>query len=106
MSSLSLSIPGLGTFPLSTFDSLAKLIPVVTKGIADGKSAEQIKSDLEAAVGPALLGFAERALNVIYPGTGTLLEAVAWLVENNKNSQMTQDEQNAWMDRFGIGTQS
>jgi hypothetical protein len=105
-SSLSITIPNLGTFPLSTLESLASLVPVVTKGIGAGKSAEEIKADLEAAAPQALLGFAESVLNVLVPGGGTVLEAVAWLVENNKNSQMTQAEQNAWMDRFGIGTQS
>lgn len=97
---LSLTLPGLGTFPLSTLESLASLVPVVTRGIESGKGAQEIIADLEAAAPTAILGFAESVLDVLLPGSGTLLEAVAWLVENNKNSQMTQDEQNAWMARF------
>jgi hypothetical protein len=97
---LSLTIPDLGTFPLSTLDTLAALVPIVTKGIAGGKSPEDIKADLEAAAPAAFLAFAESVLNIVFPGAGTVLEAVAWLIENNKNSQMSQADLNAWMARF------
>ena len=82
----SITIPHLGTFPLSMLEDLASLVPIVTKGIGAGKTAEEIKTELEAAAVPAVLEFAEGALNIIFPGSGTLLEAVAWLADNSKGS--------------------
>jgi hypothetical protein len=82
----SITIPHLGTFPLSMLEDFAGLLPIVTKGIGAGKSAEQIKAELEAAAVPAVLKFAEAALNIVFPGSGTLLETVAWLVDNSQGS--------------------
>jgi hypothetical protein len=79
-----ITIPHLGTFPLSMLEDFASLVPIVTKGIGAGKSAEAIKTELEAAAVPAVLEFSEAALNIVFPGAGTLLEAVAWLADNSK----------------------
>jgi hypothetical protein len=82
----SITIPHLGTFPLSMLEDFAGLVPIITKGIGAGKSAQEIKTELETAAVPAVLQFAETALNIVFPGSGTLLEAVAWLVDNSKGA--------------------
>ncbi len=82
----SLTIPHLGTFPLSMLEDFGSLWPILKDGVAGGKSPDEIMTDLEVAAVPAVLAFAEFALNIILPGTGTLLEAIAWLVDNSKGS--------------------
>lgn len=84
MTAPSITIPHLGTFPLSMLEDFAGLVPIVTKGIGDGKTVQQIKTELETAAVPAVLEFAETALNIVFPGTGSLLSAVAWLADNSK----------------------
>ena len=81
----SISIAGY-SFPLSTLDALAELWPLVTKGIAAGKSAVEVKADLEAAAPQAILSTAEGIINVIWPGSGTILEAIDWIVTNSKGA--------------------
>lgn len=80
----SLTIPRVGTFPLSMLEDFASLVPIVTKGVGNGKSAQAIVAELRVAALPDVLDFAETALNIAFPGAGTLLEAVAFLIANNK----------------------
>lgn len=80
----SITIPHVGTFPLSMLEDFAGLLPIITKGVGEGKSAMQIQADLEAKAVPAVLEFAETALNIAFPGSGAVLGAIAWLVDNSK----------------------
>lgn len=99
----SITIPGFGPLPLSTLEGLASFVPVVTDGLRQGKSATEIKADLEARAPAVLLSVAESVLSIAFPGGGALLAALAWMIENSQNGQMTQDQVNTWMDRFGAG---
>lgn len=88
---LSLTIPHLGMFPLSVLEDFSGLIPIVTKGIGGGKSAEEIKAELEAAAVPDALDFAETVLNLVFPGSGTGLEVIAWLISNSKGDVVVKE---------------
>ena len=88
------------TIPADDIEALAATVPTIFVGVTAGKSAQQIIADIE----PTLLPVIEDIANMIYPGAGTAIEIISWVISNTK--QMTQDEQNQWMDRFGIGSQS
>ena len=88
------------TIPADDIEALAATVPTIFVGVTAGKSAQQIIADIE----PTLLPVIEDIANMIYPGAGTAIEIISWIISNTK--QMTQDEQNQWMDRFGIGSQS
>ena len=88
------------TIPADDIEALAATVPTIFVGVTVGKSAQQIIADIE----PTLLPVIEDIANMIYPGAGTAIEVISWVISNTK--QMTQDEQNQWMDRFGIGSQS
>jgi hypothetical protein len=91
---LSLNIGG-KPIPLADLEKMASLVPSVFSMIADGKHPEQIV----AAIEPALLPIIESVANIVFPGSGTAIEVIAFLIANSKT--MTQEETNAWMDRAG-----
>lgn len=99
-SNIAISVPAIGNVPLSSFVSLASLVPIVAAGMRAGKSSDQIMADLSAAAPAALIALSEALLNVIAPGAGTLEALIVWLIRNSKDSTMSQADVNAWMDRF------
>ena len=101
MPSLSLNLPNVGPIPLSAFEELGKLFPVVIDGLKANKSAQDIVTDLEASAPAIALSVAENVINVVFPGAGTLIQVLTWMIENSKTQ--TQEEVNAWMARFGAG---
>lgn len=100
---MSITLPNIGPVPLSAFEQIGELLPLIIDGLKSNKSAEAIKSDLEAKLPEVTLAIAENILNVLFPGSGTLLEVLAWMVNNSSNNLMTQDQENAWFARFGAG---
>lgn len=86
--------------PLGDIESLASTVPTIIVGAIGGKSATEIITSIE----PTLLAVIEDIANLIYPGAGTAIEVIDWVI--SKIRPMTQDELNTWMDRFGIENQS
>jgi hypothetical protein len=105
VSNVSVNIPGLGPVPVETFTLIAtQIVPRVIAGLKSGHDAETILKTLKATAEPALLSTVEVLLNVAFPGAGTLLGILVWLVENSK--PLSQEDLNKWMDRFGAGAES
>ena len=71
--------------------------PKVAAGMRAGKSAMQSVVD----DAPEILPIVESLANLAFPGSGTAIEVVAKVVA--LEHPLTQEETNAWMDRFGAG---
>lgn len=74
--------------------------PVVVDRIIAGLSAEQVLVNLE----PAALTVLEYVANMFMPGAGGAIALVVWVIKNSR--PMTWDEEQAWMNKSGIGSQS
>lgn len=85
--------------PLADAAKLGQAVPTVILGIGANKSAEDIVKEIEPSVLPVI----EDVANLIYPGAGTAIKIIAFLIEHSK--KMNQEETNAWMDRMGAGNQ-
>jgi hypothetical protein len=88
------------SIPVADVAAVANAIVSASNGVADGRSGK----DILAEIAPTLLGVGEDVASMFVPGAGAAIEVIAWVVENSR--PMTQQETNAWMDRFGAGTQS
>jgi hypothetical protein len=86
--------------PLADIEKLFNAVPTALRDYAAGKSKEQIVTDLK----PTLIDIGEDVANIFFPGAGTAIEVVLFIL--SKARPMTQEETNAWMDRFGSGSQS
>ena len=83
--------------PDTAIESLSKAVPVLVFGIGKKMPPSVIVSGIE----PIALDIIEQIANVIFPGAGTAIEIIAWLVEN----QVPMDQQavNKWMDKTSNG---
>lgn len=86
------------TIPLSAFKPLLAAGQPIIDGIKAKKTPHEIIADVEAAAGPAAIAVLETVANAAFPGGGTAVGLIVWALEHQK--PMTQDEENAWMDRF------
>lgn len=93
--------------PLVTLATVAGVVvPALVRDLKSKKDAHQIVHDLEQEAGPVALAAAEAIANILYPGAGTIIEIVAYLLEHHHQVPFTQEEENRWMDRFGAGSVS
>ncbi len=88
------------TIPLADIESVTSALVRTAKGVSNGEDEKTIL----AAVGPMLLNVGEDVASMFIPGAGAAIEVVAWMLRNSR--PMTQEETNAFMDRFGAGSQS
>ena len=86
--------------PVDDAVSIGEAVANVIRGVGQKKTAEEIVKGM----GPDAIALLEGVANLIFPGAGTAIEIVSFLVSNSK--PMTQEETNKWMDRFGAGSQS
>lgn len=101
MTNKSLSIGGLNIDTSTITSVFEKLVG----GFATGSSASDILGNIEQDALQAVEG----ALNFMFPGVGTglqLIENILKIFGTFTTQPLTQDQVNAWMDRFGAGSQS
>jgi hypothetical protein len=70
-------------------------VPVIRQKAAAGKGITEIISELE----PAAIPIIEALSDLFFPGLGKIEAVVLAIVKQSR--PMTQEETNAWMDRFG-----
>ena len=88
------------TFPVSDFEAIANII---IDGIKTGKQPEDVLKNLE----PALLPIVETLAGSFIPYGGAIIALAVFIYSKSiPFKSLPQKEQNDWMDRFGINTQS
>lgn len=90
--------------PVAALAPLAAAVPHIVNGIKAGKLPAEIYADLKANIGNEALDVIEGVLNIFFPGVGTLMKLIVFMVEHTV--PMTQPEENAWFERFGAGAES
>jgi len=78
-------------------------VGALPKLLAAIQEAKQLGADHESLIGsivtdiPELLPIIEKVANYIYPGAGTAIEVLAWVMHNSR--PMTPQEEALWFDR-------
>lgn len=72
-------------------------VPVIKQKAAAGAGVTEIIAALE----PAAIPIIEALSDLFFPGLGKIEAVVLAIVKESR--PMTQEETNAWMDRFGAG---
>lgn len=90
--------------PVAALAPLADAMPHIVKGLNAGKTPEEIYADLKAHLGDTALDVVEGVLNVFFPGVGTIMKVIVFMVEHTV--PMTQEQENDWFSRFGAGAES
>lgn len=89
------------TIPLADITQFGgAALNTIALGISKNLTAQEIADSLAPAAVPII----ELIANAIAPGSGTIIEIIAALL--SRAQPWTPQQENAWMDREGIGTQS
>lgn len=70
-------------------------VPAIQSSAQEGKTVGEIVKMLEPAVAAIIVSLS----NLFFPGLGTLESVILWAIKNKRD--MTQEEETAWMNRFG-----
>lgn len=94
--------------PVAALAPLADAMPHIINGLKANKTAEEIVGDLKANLGDVVVNTIAGVLSILFPGIGTgvgvIMKIILFMMEHTK--PMTQEQENAWFDRFGIGADS
>lgn len=94
--------------PLASLAPLAAAFPIITDGLKKGHEPEHIVSNLKRELGHTAVNVIAAVLSILFPGIGTgigaLMKVIMFMMEHTV--PMTQEEENAWFNRFGAGSQS
>ena len=96
MAGASVTIGGIAV-PASIFEDVANAI---IGGVKNGKTPE----DVIASLAPDALAVAELIAGALVPYGGAVIELLAFIYSKSiPFKSLSQEEQNAWFDRFGAG---
>lgn len=94
--------------PVAALAPLADAIPHIVNGLKANKTAEEIYADMKEHLGDVVVNTIAGVLSILFPGIGTgvgvLMKIIMFMMEHTV--PMTQEEENAWFDRFSISGES
>ena len=85
---------------LGDLQSIVSVIASIGSQASGGAGVADIVGSIESDAASLI----ETISNFLMPGLGTIENVILAIIKNSR--PMTQDETNAWMDRFGAGSQS
>lgn len=82
--------------PVDALEALASNAPQIAAGVKTGMSAEDIVTALE----PAAISALEYIAAIVFPGAGTAISIIAWVLEHSKKTKdWTPEETQRWFDK-------
>jgi hypothetical protein len=94
----------MGPIPVEVLSVAAAALPHIVDGLKAGSKPEDIYETLKKSLAPDALELLEFGLNILFPGSGSVLALVVWAAEN-LNTLPPEGRRVADPDVFNFPTQ-